>query len=161
MNAPVSSRLSADAANRAAILAEIDQLRSRLAALESTVMCGMALPGASLFPRVWIDRLAELVAFEFGIDVRDLRGSVREQRFTKPRFLWVWLVQKIADTSYPQTARLTGYGDHTSVMHACKRVEHWRYRNTDFAHVADQLLQIGRALRTARSPAELIEEVAP
>lgn len=155
MNAPVLSCLSGDAAERAAVLAEIDQLRAQLAMLENRVMAGMALPGASLFPRVWIDRLAEIVAFEFGVDTRDLRGSAREARFTRPRFVWVWLVHQIAGASYPQTARLTGYGDHTSALHAFKRVVGWRRTHPEFAHVTDQLLQIGRALRTGLGPAEM------
>lgn len=140
-------RLSENSAEKAGQLAEIAEMRARLNTLEMAVLGEMARPGAALFPRVWIDRLAELVAFEFGIEVTELRGSFRHGRFTRPRFVWVWLVKEIAKQSYPQVAQMTGYADHTAVMHACRRVHGWRMSTPDFKLVSDQLLQIGRALR--------------
>ncbi len=155
MNAVTFQRLSDDAAQMAGHLAAIAELRAQLNLLEAAVLGDMARPGAALFPRVWIDRLAELVVFEYGIDVTELRGSYRHPRFTKPRFLWVWLVKEIAKASYPQVAQLTGYADHTAVRHACQRVHGWRTSTPDFKTFSDQLLQIGRALRApSATPAE-------
>lgn len=146
MNAPLNA-LSPAAVDLAGMLAQIDNLRMQLAALESTALGGMAKPGFRLYPGAWVQRLADIVAFEFGIETTDLMGSCRHAHFTRPRFIWVWLVRTVSNRSYPETARLTGYGDHTSVMHACQRVESWRKASTDFALVTDQLLSIGRALR--------------
>ncbi len=154
MNAITFERLSEDAAEKAGYLAAIAELRARLNTLEAAVLGDMARPGATLFPRVWIDRLAELVAFEYGIEVTELRGSYRHGRFTRPRFVWVWLVKEISRESYPQIARFVGYGDHTTVMHACQRVNGWRQSKPDFKVVTDQLLQIGRALRAPPVTAE-------
>jgi chromosomal replication initiation ATPase DnaA len=148
MNAPVLERLSEDAAEKAGHLAAIAELRAQLNRLEAAVLADMARPGTALFPRVWIDRLAELVAFEFGIDVTELRGSYLNQRFTRQRFVWVWLIKEITQGSYPRVAELTGYIEHSAVRHACQRVQGWRVSMPDFKLVTDQLLQIGRALRT-------------
>ena len=148
MNAQHLEWVSQDTAGLADHLAAIAELRARLNSLEATVLRDMARPGAALFPRVWVDRLAELVAFEYGIEVTDLRGSHRNSRFTRPRFLWVWLVWKISRESYPRVATLTNYVEHSAVIHACRRVVGWRKSNADFALVTEQLLLIGRSLRT-------------
>ena len=159
MNAVTLERLSEDAAEKAGYLAAIAELRARLNRLEMAVLGDMARPGAALFPRIWVDRLAELVAYEYGIEVTELRGSFRHPRYTRPRFLWVWLVKEIAKTSYPQVSQLTGYADHTAVMHACRRVNEWRASTPDFRIVSDQLLQIGDALRSP--PASAAPEAEP
>lgn len=153
MNAPLTS-LSPNAEGLAAALAEIDAIRDQLAVLESRVLGNLAQPGAALFPRKWVDRLANVVAVEFGVHVHELRGLNREQRLTRPRFTWVWLVKMVSGKSYPEVARLCGYGDHTSVMHACRRVDGWRDRYSDFTLVTDQLVQIGKTLRQPPAPVE-------
>lgn len=140
-------RLSVASADIATALAEIDTMRARLGAVESMLLAHLVVPGAQIFPRVWVDRLAELVAHEWGIEARALRSSFRDQRFTRPRFVWVWLVKQVGRQSYPQTAALCSYGDHTGAMHACRRVEGWRQTQPEFRIVTDQLLEIGHALR--------------
>ncbi|MBU6167316.1 MAG: hypothetical protein KGQ52_14480 [Alphaproteobacteria bacterium] len=146
MTAPLPN-LIPDIGDRAATLGEIAAMRARLDALERQVAGTMALPGAALFPRVWVDRLADLVAMEWGISTDDLRGACRRAVHVRPRFVWVWLVWRIGKFTHSQCAALCGYLDHTMSMHACRRVDGWRADNPDFRAVTDQLLQIGGALR--------------
>lgn len=152
------SNLTPAAVDLAGVLAQIDGLRAQLAVIEASVLAGIAKPGVNLFPRAWVDRLAEIVAFEFGMETNELVGSLRNAKFIRARFTWVWLVRTISDKSFPETARLTGYGDHTAVMHACRRVAGWRAANPDYQAVTDQLLRIGQALRAP--PAAPAEEAA-
>jgi hypothetical protein len=140
--------------DRATTLGEIAAMRARLDALERQLAGTTVLPGAALFPRVWVDRLAELVAMEWGIGIDDLRGACRRHIHTRPRFVWVWLVRAVAKLSFSETARLTFYGDHTAVLHACRRVDGWRESNADLRAVTDQLLRIGQALRAPAATAE-------
>ncbi len=158
MNAPLPNAISDGAAERGAVLAQIDGLRQTLARLELVVIGSASRPGEALFPRAWVDRVAELVAFEWGVDVLDLRGSRREARLTRPRFVWVWLVKQIGRYSYPQTALHCGYAEHTAVIHCCRRVDGWRDEQPGFRAVTDQLLAIGQMQRCNPGPdAALIE----
>lgn len=147
-----------DVGDKAAALGEIALLRTRLEALERQVAGTMALPGAALFPRVWVDRVADLVAMEWGITTDDLRGSCRRAIHVRPRFVWVWLVLHIGNFKHTQCAAQCGYPDHSMSIHACRRVDRWRADNPDFRAVTDQLLQIGRALRAPPPPAAVAEE---
>lgn len=142
------------------MLAELASLRRRLAVLEAQAAVAGANPAAGLFARRWVDALASIIAEEFGIALPDLVGACRQRPLTRARFTWVWAVHKIGNYSYPITARLTGYVDHTSVMWAARRVEQWRAQSPDFQLVTDNLLEIGRTLR-ARPPEPPAEEVAP
>lgn len=149
-----------DVGDKAATLGEIAAMRARLEMLERQVAGTMALPGAALFPRIWVDRAADLVAMEWGISTDDLRGTCRRAVHTRPRFVWVWLVLHIGKFTHTQCAAQCGYLDHTMSMHACRRVEGWRAANPDFRAVTDQLLEIGRALRSPPPPPPA-EEAAP
>jgi hypothetical protein len=157
MTAPLPN-LIPDVGDKAATLGEIAAMRARLEALERQVAGTMALPGAALFPRAWVDRAADLVAMEWGIPTDDLRGNCRRAIHVRPRFVWVWLVRTISRWSFPETARLTGYGDHTAALYACRRVEAWRANNPDFRAVTDQLLEICRVLRAPPPPAAVAGE---
>jgi hypothetical protein len=42
---------------------------------------------------------------------------------------------------------MTGYIEHTSVMHACRRVDYWRAQDSYFRAVTDQLLRIAEHSR--------------
>lgn len=152
MNAPLQN-LSPDAALTAGALAELASIKLRVAVLESELVNGLAASGPGVFHRLWIDRVANLVATEWGLSVGDLRGSSREKRFTRPRFVWVWLVKHIGHYSYTRTAVECGYVDHTSVIWACGRVDGWREKYEDFRSVTDQLLDIGRAIRSPQPSA--------
>jgi chromosomal replication initiation ATPase DnaA len=157
---PAVIQAGAPAPAETPILAELASLRRRLAALEAQAIAANASPGAGLFARRWVDLLATIIAEEFGMTVQELVGGSRQRHFTRARFTWAWAVRCIGSYSFPITARLTGYVDHTSVVWAVRRVEQWREASPDFRLVTENLLEIGRKLRArpAEAPAD---EVAP
>ena len=120
----------------AAIEARLSQLR---AIAEADAPRGPAMLG-----RPWVMEIASVVVQEYGIPLEELLGGSRIRDITRPRFVWVWLVRTAAGYSFPLTGRLTGYGDHTTVMHACKRVEQWRASDSNFRLITDQLLAIAQ-----------------
>jgi hypothetical protein len=126
-------------------------LEAQLAVLDASVQITKAAPAVlvpferRLFP--WIGRLAQAVADEWGVSAAELTSQRRQGLLIKPRFVLVWAVKQASDYSLPQIGRLLNR-DHTTVMHACRRVNEWRATDEVFRHVTDQLAVIGQRLRS-------------
>ena len=65
----------------------------------------------------------ETVAKYFNIDAKDLRGSKRSNDVTFPRQIAMYLCRKVAQMSTTQIGRDFGKRDHSTVMHACAKIE--------------------------------------
>lgn len=63
------------------------------------------------------------VAKYFNIDVKDLRGSKRSNDVAFPRQIAMYLCRNVAQMSLPQIGKDFGKRDHTTVMHACTKIE--------------------------------------
>ena len=67
--------------------------------------------------------IQETVAKYFNIDPQDLKGSKRSNDITFPRQIAMYLCRNVANMSLPQIGRDFGKRDHTTVMHACTKIE--------------------------------------
>ena len=65
----------------------------------------------------------ETVAKYFNIDAKDLRGSKRSNDVAFPRQIAMYLCRNVAQMSLPQIGKDFGKRDHTTVMHACTKIE--------------------------------------
>ncbi|EKC56920.1 protein containing Chromosomal replication initiator domain protein [human gut metagenome] len=54
---------------------------------------------------------------------KDLRGSKRSNDITFPRQIAMYLCRNVANMSLPQIGKDFGKRDHTTVMHACNKIE--------------------------------------
>lgn len=75
--------------------------------------------------------IQEVVAKYFGITVEDLRGSKRSSDVVFPRQVAMFLCQDIAGISTPKIGLAFGKRDHSTVMHACKKIEKEVKENTN------------------------------
>jgi chromosomal replication initiator protein len=66
--------------------------------------------------------LMRLVAEQFGVSVKDLRGRSRVARIALPRKVAMFLVRKHAGASYPELGEIFGGRDHTTVLSAVQSV---------------------------------------
>ena len=57
------------------------------------------------------------------INPKDLRGSKRSNDITFPRQIAMYLCRNVANMSLPQIGKDFGKRDHTTVMHACNKIE--------------------------------------
>ena len=69
-----------------------------------------------------LDSIVLAVAQHFDLRVEDLRGTRRQQQITQPRSIAMYLCRRIAQASYPAIGSALGGKDHTTVMHACKKI---------------------------------------
>ena len=69
------------------------------------------------------DFIKETVAKYFSIEKDDLSGNKRSNDIAFPRQIAMYLCREIANMSYPQIGIDFGGRDHSTVMHACKKIE--------------------------------------
>lgn len=63
------------------------------------------------------------VASAYGVTVAALQSPRREKRFVWPRHVACYLCREFTSLSTSQIGRILGGRDHTTVMHAVKRVQ--------------------------------------
>lgn len=130
------------------VASELEAMAARINRLE--VELGKMRPRAvsPLAPRhSWVQRLAETVADQWDVPVAQVLGRSRVSPLMRPRFALAWIIDQIGVFSLPQIARMIGYTDHTSVIHARRRVNEWRAAEPEFAWATDQLVIIARRMR--------------
>ena len=62
------------------------------------------------------------VAGYFKIKVSDLKSPKRNQKFTTPRHVAMYLCRELCQMSFPEIGRSFGKRDHSTVMHACRKI---------------------------------------
>lgn len=70
-----------------------------------------------------IRRIQEIVCEYFSMTAKDLLGSRRDQRIVRPRQVAMYLCKELTGASYPEIGTQFGGKDHTTVIHACRKVE--------------------------------------
>ncbi len=69
------------------------------------------------------DFIKETVSKYFSINKDDLSGNKRSNDIAFPRQIAMYLCREVANMSYPQIGVDFGGRDHSTVMHACKKIE--------------------------------------
>ena len=67
--------------------------------------------------------IQDVVAKYYNISVNDLKGQKRSNDVTFPRQIAMYLCRNVAQMSMPQIGRDFGNRDHSTVMHACDKIE--------------------------------------
>lgn len=76
--------------------------------------------------RLTVDKIQRAVADEFGITLNDMTSKRRARDIARPRQVAMYLCKKLTKRSLPDIGRRFGGRDHTTVMHAVKRVDQLR-----------------------------------
>lgn len=70
-----------------------------------------------------IEYIQDVVAKYFNISIDDLKGSRRSSDVVFPRQIAMYLCKNVAQISYPKIGQAFGKRDHSTVMHACEKIE--------------------------------------
>ncbi|HIO93630.1 MAG TPA: chromosomal replication initiator protein DnaA [Leucothrix mucor] len=84
---------------------------------------------ASQAKMITIDNIKKTVAQHYYIKVSDLNSKRRTRSLARPRQIAMALSKELTNHSYPEIGENFGGRDHTTVMHACKKVV--QLRNED------------------------------
>jgi len=73
--------------------------------------------------QITIENIQKTVAEYFNIRVSDLHSKRRSRSITRPRQLAMSISKELTKNSLPEIGDLFGGRDHTTVIHACKKIE--------------------------------------
>ena len=70
-----------------------------------------------------IEDIQRKTAEFYKLDVKDFHSPQRARRVARPRQVAMYLARKLTTRSLPEIGRRFGGRDHTTVLHACRRIE--------------------------------------
>jgi chromosomal replication initiator protein len=83
--------------------------------------------------RVTIDEIQKRVAEHYNIRIADMHSARRARSVARPRQVAMFLAKQLTSRSLPEIGRRFGGRDHTTVMHAVRRVEELKATDSGFA----------------------------
>jgi len=93
--------------------------------------------------RITIDEIQKRVAEHYGIKLSDMHSARRARIVARPRQVAMYLAKQLTPRSLPEIGRRFGGRDHTTVMHAIRKIEELRAADSvmseDIEHLRRQL----------------------
>ena len=89
-----------------------------------------------------IEDIQKKTAEFYKLDVRDFHSPQRARRVARPRQVAMYLARKLTTRSLPEIGRRFGGRDHTTVLHACRRIEALCHEDPLFKQEVDFLSQM-------------------
>ncbi len=89
--------------------------------------------------RVTIEEIQKRVAEHFNIRISDMSSARRARAVARPRQVAMYLAKQLTSRSLPEIGRKFGGRDHTTVMHAVRKVEELRATDTSFSEDVELL----------------------
>ncbi|MGZ6040143.1 MAG: chromosomal replication initiator protein DnaA, partial [Phenylobacterium sp.] len=91
--------------------------------------------------KVTVDQIQKTVAEHYGLKQADLISERRARAVARPRQVAMWLAKQITVRSLPDIGRRFGGRDHTTVLHAVRRIEALKGEDPQIARDVDVLLR--------------------
>ena len=83
--------------------------------------------------RTTIDQIQKKVAEHFNIKISDMHSARRSRTVARPRQVAMYLSKNLTTRSLPEIGRKFGGRDHTTVIHAIKKVEELKKNDSNFS----------------------------
>ncbi|MFC3071148.1 chromosomal replication initiator protein DnaA [Phenylobacterium soli] len=91
--------------------------------------------------RVTVDMIQKTVAEHYSLKQADLISERRARAVARPRQVAMWLAKQITTRSLPDIGRRFGGRDHTTVLHAVRRIEALKTEDATIARDIDVLMR--------------------
>ena len=91
--------------------------------------------------KVTVDMIQKTVAEHYSLKQADLISERRARAVARPRQVAMWLAKQITTRSLPDIGRRFGGRDHTTVLHAVRRIESLKAEDPVLARDVDMLLR--------------------
>lgn len=91
--------------------------------------------------KITIDLIQKKVAEYFDIKLSDMRAKKRSKAIAYPRQIAMYLARQLTDFSLPEIGDQFGGRDHTTVIHACEKIENELKNKTGLKTIVDKLIQ--------------------
>jgi chromosomal replication initiator protein len=89
--------------------------------------------------RVTIEEIQKRVAEHYNVKVSDMHSARRSRAVARPRQVAMYLSKQLTPRSLPEIGRKFGGRDHTTVMHAVRKVEELKAADPSFAEDVELL----------------------
>lgn len=91
---------------------------------------------------ITVELIQKTVADYFNLKIADLKSEKRLKAFVQARQIAVWLCRDLTTSSYPDIGARFGGKDHSTVIHAVKKIDKQLLDDTAFAKTIDEIKQI-------------------
>lgn len=91
---------------------------------------------------VTIENIQKTVAEYYSIKVSDLVAKRRSRSVTRPRQMAMVLAKELTQHSLPEIGRAFGGRDHTTVLHACRKIQALQGEDADYSEDHANLMRI-------------------
>lgn len=91
---------------------------------------------------VTVELIQKIVADYFGLKVADLKSEKRLKAFVQARQIAVWLCRDLTPASYPDIGAKFGGKDHSTVIHAVKKIDKLLQDDPVFVKTIEEIKQI-------------------
>lgn len=88
---------------------------------------------------ITVELIQKNVADHFGLKVADLKSEKRLKTFVQARQVAVWLCRDLTSASYPDIGNKFGGKDHSTVIHATKKIERMMTEDPALAKTVDSI----------------------
>lgn len=89
--------------------------------------------------RITIEEIQKRVAEHYSIKLSEMHSARRSRAIARPRQVAMYLAKQLTSRSLPEIGRKFGGRDHTTVMHAVKKIDELRNTDTGFSEDVDLL----------------------
>lgn len=99
-------------------------------------------------PAIDVQKVVQEVSKRFNVDITDIKGKCRSKEVVIPRQIAMYLTRSLTENSLPAIGKAFGGKDHSTVLHACKKIEEKIARDRAFALLLEE---ISRHVRQGRA----------
>jgi chromosomal replication initiator protein len=92
--------------------------------------------------QISIENIQKTVADYFKIKVADMYSKKRTRILARPRQMAMYLARELTDLSYPEIGQSFGGRDHTTVLHACAKIEELKAADAGMRKDYSLLIQV-------------------
>jgi chromosomal replication initiator protein len=89
-----------------------------------------------------VELIQKIVADYFGLKIADLKSEKRLKAFVYARQIAVWLCRDLTTASYPDIGSKFGGKDHSTVIHATKKIEKLLSEDINLSKIINELKEI-------------------
>ncbi|GEO27252.1 chromosomal replication initiator protein DnaA [Alicyclobacillus acidoterrestris] len=95
---------------------------------------------------ITVSHVQKVIGDHFGLKIEDLKGKKRTRNIAFPRQIAMYLTRELTEMSLPRIGEAFGGRDHTTVLHACERVNEELQKDAELKATLERLAQAIRTL---------------
>jgi chromosomal replication initiator protein len=90
---------------------------------------------------ITIQKIQQVTADHFALKTEELKAKKRTRNVAFPRQVAMYLARELTDASLPKIGEEFGGRDHTTVMHACKKIKADMLENKQLCNAIEQIIE--------------------